>query len=255
MANVGTNGASLYQANIASSASVATDSNGVFIAGSAFSSVVIQTFTGDGTFTPSSGMKFCVIECVGGGAGGGGSISTAGGLSVGSGGGSGEYARGRFTASDIGASKAVTIGAGGGGNSGTTGSNGGTTSVGALITALGGTGGTTTSLAIVKSISTPGGAGGTGGSGGSYRVNGNQGGLGWASATDNMAIGGSGNGSPYAGSVNSASIVDSAIAQTTVGTAATGYGGGGGGALTYVTATAQLGGAGSGGIVVITEYI
>src|SRR5260221_4512350 len=34
--------------------------------------VTQQTFTGSGTYTPTSGMAFCIIECLGAGGGGGG---------------------------------------------------------------------------------------------------------------------------------------------------------------------------------------
>jgi hypothetical protein len=45
--------------------------------GSAFQSVNIQTFTASGTYTPTAGMKYCIIEAVGGG--GGSSSGTNGG--------------------------------------------------------------------------------------------------------------------------------------------------------------------------------
>ena len=39
--------------------------------GAAVNSVVVQTFTGSGTYTPTTGMLYCTIEVVGGGGGGG----------------------------------------------------------------------------------------------------------------------------------------------------------------------------------------
>jgi len=35
-----------------------------------FNKVNVQVFTSNGTFTPSTGMKYCIIEAVGGGGGG-----------------------------------------------------------------------------------------------------------------------------------------------------------------------------------------
>ena len=79
-------------------------------------------------------MVYCSIQCLGGGGGGGGAAATTGAqYSCGGGGGSGEYASGIFSASTIGASKSVTIGAAGAANSGATGGNGGTTSVGSTL--------------------------------------------------------------------------------------------------------------------------
>lgn len=37
----------------------------------AINTPVIQKFTASGTYTPTSGMIFCIIECVGGGGAGG----------------------------------------------------------------------------------------------------------------------------------------------------------------------------------------
>lgn len=109
-------------------------------------SVKQQIFTAGGTYTPSTGMIYCKVRMIGGGAGGGSSSNI--------GGGSGEYAEGLFTAATIGSSQTVTIGAGGVG--GTTVAAGGTTSLGAILTAVGGaiatgfggTGGTGTGLHI-----------------------------------------------------------------------------------------------------------
>ena len=98
-------------------------------------SVVSQVFTGSGTYTPTTGMSYCIIECVGGGGGGGGAAGGSGSAQVGGSGGGGGYARKYATAADIGASKAVTIGAAGAaGTAGNNaGGNGGDTSVGVLL--------------------------------------------------------------------------------------------------------------------------
>ena len=57
-----------------------------------FGAVVIQTFTGTGTYTPTAGMIYCIIECVGSGGGGYG-LNGAGSL-LGGGGGSQQPASG-----------------------------------------------------------------------------------------------------------------------------------------------------------------
>ncbi len=105
-----------------------------------------QVFTAGGTYTPSTGMLYCVVDCIGSGAGG----ITTDGSHISSGGGGGSYSKASFTAAQIGASQTVTIGAGG-----TAGNAGNTSSLGSLITALGGSIGTS-----VTSGSAVGGSGG-----------------------------------------------------------------------------------------------
>lgn len=101
-----------------------------------------KRFTSSGTYTPTAGTKFIIVEQVGGGGGGGGvpaTSSTA--YTASAGGGAGAYASGIFTSGFSGVT--VTIGAGGtGGPAGAnTGGNGGTTSFGSLLIAPGGVGG------------------------------------------------------------------------------------------------------------------
>ena len=109
----------------------------------------IQYLTVSGTYTPTSGTTFVIVEVVGGGGG-----SASGGTTP-AGGGAGGYARKKITSAFSGVT--VTIGAGGATTSSTTtGSAGGTSSFGALVSATGGGGG-------VTNIS--GGAGGAGSSG------------------------------------------------------------------------------------------
>lgn len=104
----------------------------------------VQVFTANGTYTPTAGMASAIMEVQGGGgAGGGAGGATGGNVSLGAPGASGGYARGRFLAAAIGASQAVTVGAGGVAVSGGAGGNGGTSSVGSLISAPGGPGGGT----------------------------------------------------------------------------------------------------------------
>lgn len=221
----------------------ATNSSGT-LAMRAFS-VVIQTFTSTGTYTPTAGMLYCQIQAVGGGGAGGGGAAATGQYSTGGGGGSGENAVGVFSAATIGASQSVTIGAAGAGASGTTGGNGGNTSVGALISANGGSGGPVG--AAGASSSTAGGAGGTGGTGGSYRVNGSYGGSTIAIVASGINIGGNGANSPLgAGAL---------YTFNANGAAGTGNGSGGGGAGDGGGGVARTGGAGTKGAVIVTEYV
>src|SRR5262249_53625950 len=105
------------------------------------SPLAVKVFNASGIYTPTPGMRMCVIECVAGGAGGCGSTGDASRYQIGGGGGAGAYARKLATAAQIGASIAVTIGVGGAGGPGSgngAGAAGGDTSVGTLCLAKGG---------------------------------------------------------------------------------------------------------------------
>lgn len=210
----------------------------------------IQLFTASGTYTPTAGMKYCVIECIGGGGGGGGAGPAASGLvQGGGGGGSGGYSKKIVNAATIGASKAVTIGNGGtaGTAAGGTGGNGGQTSVSGLCTANGGFGGIGTpngcSAGNGASESTGVGdivAGGNPGQNGSsgpttFSINAGPGG--------SSALGGGGNAPPWSSTTSA------------VGGPGRAYGGGGAGAFCYDTLPQRAGGAGATGVVIITEYL
>ena len=205
-----------------------------------FTSVVVQTFTADGTYTPTSGMSYCIIEVQAGGAGGGSTPTTV----VGGGGGGGEYRRGVFSAATIGASQAVTVGAGGGGSAA-----GGVSSVGALISANGGSpGGEASSYG-------PPGAGGSGGTGGDFSIPGGPGGsgstfsLGVSNASATSGVGGN----SFFGSGAYSPVLISPISSDANGVNASNYGAGGSGALSAIGPA--TGGSGSQGIVIITEFI
>lgn len=190
-----------------------------------------QIFTSSGTYTPTTGMLYCIVEGVGGGGGGGGSSANAGGC----GGEAGAYARSYYPAATIGASKAVTIGAGGG-----AGSAGGNTVFGAtLFTAPGGNAGPAASGNVGgNNVSNP--VQSTGADVNGSGWNGSPGASGVTAAIANGGIGGStifGAGGPAGGPSNGGG---SALANS-------GGGGGGGGA-------SQGGGSGATGIIVITEF-
>ena len=237
------------------SAKFTVDANGFVsttgIASNAFNQVKNQVFTSTGTYTPTTGMKYCQIICIGGGgAGGGAPTTTASNTSCGSGGGAGEYAVGIFAAATIGVSQAVTIGAGGTGVSGANGNNGGTTSVGSLITANGGTGGLASTSASLL-VTAVGQAGGTGGTGGDYRCDGANGTFGVSAfgVTGSTIQGHGGDGgNSYLGAGGRGAL--------SAGNGGGGhlYGSGGGGSLTFASA-ATTGGTGDPGIVIVTEYI
>lgn len=226
----------------------ATNSSGT-LAMRAFS-VVIQTFVATGTYTPTAGMLYCVIECVGGGGGSGGCATTgAGTIASSGGGGGGEYAMGVFSAATIGVSKAVTIGAAG--LAGTAGNNaggtGGTTSVGStLISSIGGSGGAGSSASAVANDAV-GGAGGTGGSGGNVRFPGVGGGTGFSNLNQPVLTG-FGGGGRFSGGALGGTLANSPVAGN-------GNGGGASGGSLTINSSQIAGAAGSIGMVVVTEYV
>lgn len=230
---------------------------------SGFTSVVIQTFTGDGTYTPTAGMKYCVVEVVGGGGGGASAVDTSmttGSASGGGGGGAGGYAREVFSAATIGASKSVTVGAAGAAGSASDGGTGGTSDLGGLVQATGGVGGSRTESSPNGYLSTAmGGLAGVG-SGGNVNNYSQSGGAAFSAAITvgavqipQYGISGQGGSSMY-GSGGRSAISDPNGASTPTGNAGLGYGSGGSGG-TGDGITFADGGAGTAGIVIVTEYI
>lgn len=195
------------------------------------------------TYTPTAGLVYAKIECVGGGGAGGGANSGATTTAGGGGGGAGAYSEVIASAATIGASQSGSIGAGGTGSTGA-GTAGGDTNLGTLCVAKGGGGG---AMGVNS-----GGNGGLGGaaSGGTGDVkfdgNGGQAGLG-ATGTNAIAISGAGAGSFFGGGGRS-------ITLSGAGPAATACGGGAGGA-TITLAASNAGGAGFRGCIIITEFI
>ena len=107
--------------------------------------ITTQSFTsaGSGTYTPTLGTQFIIVEMVGGGGGSGGATATTGTAAVSGPGGAGAYVKFKMTAAQIGASLSYTVGARGsagtGGASPGAGGTGGATIFGTW-TANGGTG-------------------------------------------------------------------------------------------------------------------
>lgn len=153
--------------------------------------VKTTAFTSSGTLTTDADTLFAFVEIVGGCAAGGGTPVTSTSGAAGGGGGAGEYAKGFFTATELGASKSVSIGAGGTGVVNANGNAGGTTNFGSgLLTALGGQGGSVGIHSATNEV--PGGAGGTGGTGGYFRSTGMPGGAGAVRSGAFLPLGGGG---------------------------------------------------------------
>ncbi len=201
---------------------------------SSSATVNVQTFytPGAATYTPTPGMKYCKVEVQGGGASG----SSPNFPSSGTGGGGGGYAIGLFDAATIGASVALTIGAGGLGVVGTDGNDGGDTLFGAHITAQGG----------AKGIGT-----GTIGGGGGAAL-----GSAYLKAFGGQGFGSINVGGFYFSGAGGASHYDFPYmfySGSNVGGAAGVLGAGGGGAINATSNVAS--GTGGDGFVIVTEYI
>lgn len=193
------------------------------------------------TWTKPAGLKYVVVEAVGGGGAGGFTTSNT---NSGAGGGAGEYVKSIIAAASLGATETATPGAGGYGDkdAGSTGGAGEDSTFGALLTAKGGAGGAS------EATPTPGGAGGSGGTG-DFKLNGEDG----SPATPGAAgesIGGRG-GSSQLGKGGAANNI--ATSNTSAGPGKL-YGGGGAGGTGTAAAIDVWGGNGAGGAVIVTEY-
>ncbi|WP_283149025.1 hypothetical protein [Silvimonas soli] len=216
----------------------------------------VQVFFNPGaaTYTPSTGMTQAVVFASGAGGGGGGSIvTTAGQASVGAGGASGSFWNGTLSAATVGASLALTVGAGGIVNVGGAGGNGGATSLGALVTIPGGNGGAAggaaaTTTSAINPGALPGGVASV--SGGttivnSYGINGGHG-----FVTQSGTISGWGGGSAISGGAGGGKSVQTG--NPGLGGAVPGSAGSGSAA--GASSAALAGGAGAQGIIIIYEF-
>ncbi|EPT4025377.1 hypothetical protein ACVQMG_003646, partial [Enterobacter roggenkampii] len=207
----------------------------------------VKTFTSSGTYTPTAGMKFCIVKGIGGGGAGGGAPATAAGnVGLGAGGHAGAYGEGQFTAAQIGASQTVTVGYGGTGSP-TSGGNGGSSSLGSLITFGGGSGASSSGNTAPPLNAGNGNAAAV--CTGANIISGT-GPLSVIGQITSTSVGYSGTGA------NSSFGAGGGATNTTGnGAAANGYGAGGGGAFAFSSnATARSGGNGSPGFVIIFEY-
>ena len=206
-----------------------------------------QVFKSSGTYTPTKGTRFIIVEIVGGGgAGGGCQVGYPNNAACGGGGMSGEYVKARVDNPTV---TTVTIGYGGTGASASVGAPGGATSFGNTIIAKGGLGGNVLAEGTVPGVVGPYGAytkpGFTGaniiGSGSGYSSPG-------VRYSGILAMGGAGGDSILGAGAWSQAIVGEGIN-------ANGHGGGGGGACVYGGMTQQrAGGSGMAGIAIIWEY-
>ncbi|MBP6892493.1 hypothetical protein KBB68_02835 [Candidatus Babeliales bacterium] len=211
--------------------------------------VQVFTTTGAGVYTPTSGMKYVVVEAIAGGGGSGGGAGTT--LFASAGGGSGSYSRKVLTAAQVGTTMAYVVGTGG-----TAGASGGGAGAAGVATTFGGTWVTTnpgSGSATASAATLAGGAGGALGTGGivagfaGYGTVANGGGTYPASpsgAGGNTILGQGG----YPVMMNGTGA--------TPGTSGQGYGSGaGGGTAGIATPAVFLGGTGAQGAIVVTEYI
>lgn len=206
-----------------------------------------QVFAASGTYIPNASMQYCVIEAIGGGGAGGGVTGNATYVVAGAGGGAGGYSRSIKSAAIIGASQAVTIGAGGTGVINGSGNAGSDTSLGSLVIAKGGQGGSLGGVAGLGNIS--GGAGGVAGTG-DFALAGAMG--------EPPAIQGQSNLFAVAGATGGNSYVGGAGTGTGTTTSNSGNAGingsGGSGGAVYNSASNVAGATGGTGLVIVMEY-
>lgn len=221
----------------------------------AITSINTQVFTSNGTYTPTAGTAYAIVDILGGGGAGGGVTGAAGSVGAG-GGGAGGHVRTLYTAAQLGATASVSIGAGGtagtaGANAGNDGGNTTFTPTAGACTANGGKGGsggtTSTSGQLIG-----GGAGGaaSGTTSGTVIFNfaGQAGNKGFAAGSVTTAIGGNG-GSTMFGQGGIAPFMN------IIGNVGTGYGSGGSGSSTIGAAGSIAGPAGQPGVIIITEFV
>lgn len=213
---------------------------------------ILRVITASGTYIPTPGMKFAYVQATGGGAGGGGTpATTSGQVAVGSGGAGGGTGTDLYTAAQIGVSQAITIGTGSPGGIGVSAIDANDTLFGALLVGEGGTGGQASGASTVAATNDSDGGDGSGAipiSGGS-----GQGGTGAFVGATGFAKGGTGGSSVF----GSGSDAGGNTGPTGGGNAkdAQIYGAGGAGAHSIGSGGPFTGGAGSDGIVIITEYL
>lgn len=177
------------------------------------------------------------------GGGGGGGSAQASNTHTGGGGGAGGYCEALVSVTPGGTVTYAVGAAGSGGAAGSNnGGNGGTTTFGSL-TANGGTGG---AFSTAWGSNTPGGAGGTA-SGGTINLTGQEGGGGWQ-ANGIGYISGQGGNAPQGMGFGGASRAQQVQTEGT-GPSATGFGAGGAGG--WSQGTAQAGGNGSAGVIIL----
>lgn len=220
---------------------------------------VVQIFTSSGTYTPNSKLALAVVEIVGGGGSGGGVPVTSGQTAAASGGGGAGYCKSYFTPTQIGASAAVTIGAGGaasgaGNNPGNVGGQSIFNPAGTGLTLTAAAGGAGNSMAATT---TPdqlfGGAGGSGVNG-DINIQGQNAGFSYTNGPDTgVVVGGKGGDSQFGHGAPANGCAG--LSSASFGDAPTGYGAGSCGAYGCNSASAVSSLAGTDGICIITEFL
>jgi hypothetical protein len=225
----------------------------IWAASSGFTNVVVQTFTSSGTYTPTAGMVKCIVEVLGGGAGGTNAVaSNANQTSVGGGGGAGEYRKSIFDATTIGTSQVITIG-----NGGAQLTIGGDTTFGSLITSKGGKTSLVGSTSAAPYSNNAGGLVQNAGQGGNIVVTPGAPGFdafGIFTSPNWLFVSGQGANTIY-GAGGEGSTVSGNIPANYNGINAEGYGSGGGGGASLTGGGPATGGTGAPGLVIVTEFI
>lgn len=227
---------------------------------------IIFSTPGSFTYTPTSGMTQCYVECVGGGGGTSGLCSTLTTtvLAIMGGAGGGGYCAKLFTSLQIGSSQSLTVGSGGAGGAGpSSGSCSGSTSTpqnpgqagsastfGSFLTANGG--GNNTIINDSGNQPAGPGVGGTA-TGGDVNLSGQNGS--WFQGGIGLAISGNGGNSGLYGN-GGYGITSNGNYLNQTSNNGTGFGGGGSGVMGNNTSSASYNGAnGANGVVIITEYL
>jgi hypothetical protein len=207
--------------------------------------VGVRILNAAGTYTPSTDVTRIFIRMVGGGGAGGGVSNTRSG--AGGGGGAGAYTERLIAVTNT--AYNYTLGAGGTGAATAAGGNGTATSItigATTITAPFGYGGAYTAGSTTNKFAA-GGAGGLAGANGDVIVAGEPGQAGMTFSSGTLASSGNGGSSPFGGGGKGQ------VGVSVAGIAGTGYGSGGGGACA-ASNTANAGGAGRPGVIIIWEY-
>ncbi len=197
---------------------------------------VIRVFEHDTVWSKPPGLKYIVVEMVGGGGGGGGCYNYGGGAGAAAG-----YTKKIISKASLSATETVTIGIGGaGGAPQSPGDDGGTSSFGAHCSATGGQGGKAQTTSVSSTI---GSAGGIGLNGDINLTGSGSGGV--TGPSEPRYIG--------ANSVFGGSAQANGSYSSNDGFSATSYGAGGSGGSCYNILN-KKGGSGSNGIIIVTEY-
>lgn len=230
----------------------ATQSNHAMQLGQAIGRLInVQVITTSGNYVKTPGTtKAKAFALGGGGAGGGCAITGASQSSAGKGGNGGAFGWTTLLDMTSVSSVACTVGSAGIGALGADGSSGGNTSFGAYITAPGGSGGTNGAVAsalTVTSSNDP----GSECSGSAVEISVR------ASRGTGKVVLGTGSGQAYSGAGGSSPYGNGggSVTNGLGGQPGYGYGAGGGSVVNPASqATAQSGGNGSGGLIIVWEY-